>query len=280
MLIVKTTAALQQILDREKVQRHQLGFVPTMGALHSGHLQLVETARKSNDVLLCSIFVNPTQFNIQKDYEKYPITIENDIDLLESMGCDILFLPSVNEMYPADETVIQYDLGYLEDILEGKFRPGHFQGVCRIVDKFLEISKPHTLYLGQKDYQQCMVIRKMMQLRSHQNRLEICPTVREDNGLAKSSRNMRLNGEELNMASAIYKALSDIKTHFHPGNSMEVQKIATGFLEAKGFIVDYVTIADAETLHPVKDWDGKGKLVTLAAAYLNEVRLIDNLLIN
>lgn len=280
MIIIKTAADLQHYLCREKELEHTIGFVPTMGALHAGHIHLVNQTRKNHDILLCSIFVNPTQFNNKKDFDKYPVTIEKDINMLEAAGCDILFLPSVEEMYPTGEVPVHYDLGYLENILEGAFRPGHFQGVCRIVDKLLTLTKPDTLTLGQKDYQQCLVIKKMMALRNHNCKLEICNTVREENGLARSSRNMRLSTDEKSVAANIYKTLLRLKENIQPANIGKTQEDAIGQLSVEGLKVDYVAIADATTLLPVTEWDGNSKLIALAAASVSEVRLIDNLLIN
>jgi pantoate--beta-alanine ligase len=281
MIIIKTVAVLQAYLYKEKQAGHSIGFVPTMGALHAGHLSLMVAAKKSHDFLLCSIFINPTQFNNKTDFEKYPVTIEKDIEMLEKAGCDMLFLPLEKEMYTPGEVPVHYNLGYLENVLEGEFRPGHFQGVCRIVDKLLTITRPDTLFLGQKDYQQCMVIKQMMHLQSHHNALKICKTIREDNGLARSSRNMRLDEGGRARAANIYKALNQVKENVTPGNITQVCKDATEFLLSKTILVDYLTIVDAETLQPIdKNWDEKRKIIILVAGWVDEVRLIDNLAIN
>ncbi|RYD80687.1 MAG: 4-phosphopantoate--beta-alanine ligase, partial [Sphingobacteriales bacterium] len=207
------------------------------------------------------------------------VTIEKDIDMLEKAGCDILFLPTVAEMYPAGENTIRYELGFIETVLEGKYRPGHFQGVCRIVDKLLNAVKPSTLYLGQKDYQQCMVINKMITLKSHKTKLQVCDTVREGDGLAMSSRNMRLSENERKHALHIIQSLKQIKAGLKPGDINYLKENATRQLEQNGFKVDYIEIADAVTLEPLDYWDGKKSLVALAAAFLNDVRLIDNLVL-
>jgi pantoate--beta-alanine ligase len=279
MVLIKDIRTLKKHLLSYKDAGKTIGFVPTMGALHDGHISLVQKAISENDVFICSIFVNPTQFNNAADFQKYPITIEADIDKLEKAGCGILFLPSVEEMYPSEEKNLYYELGILETILEGKYRPGHFQGVCIIVDKLLAAVMPTMLYLGRKDYQQCMVIAKMMQLRHYNIRLSICDTIREKDGLAMSSRNMRLNVEERKQAIKIIESLTFIKDNIKKGNIESLKKEATLFLENNGYKVDYTEIADAETLQLQQEWDGEKKLVALVAAYLNEVRLIDNIVL-
>ncbi len=280
MILVKKKIDLDNLLQSYRATGHRIGFVPTMGALHEGHLALIKTSGSQNDYTVCSIFINPTQFNNAADFKKYPITLEQDINLLEAAGCDLLFLPSVAEMYPVDEPVMHYDLGPLENILEGKYRPGHFQGVCRIVDKLLDATKPHTLYLGQKDYQQYMVVRKMTSLRNHQLKIQICDTLREPNGLAMSSRNMRLSEADKQKAGALIDTLRKIEQGLQTGDTSILLQDAQSFLTSLGFEVDYVAIASAEDLAPVADWDGEQKLVALVAATLSEVRLIDNIFLN
>src|SRR3982750_10748 len=164
MIIFKSSDQISQHIIQQKKSGKKTGFVPTMGALHQGHLSLVECARKENDLTICSIFVNPTQFNNPEDFKLYPVTIEKDLEQLIIGGCDVLFMPSVSEMYPTGQVQKQYDLGAIENILEGYYRPGHFQGVCQIVDRMLGIVQPDNLYMGQKDFQQCMVIHKLLQL--------------------------------------------------------------------------------------------------------------------
>jgi pantoate--beta-alanine ligase len=279
MILIKDILTIQKHLLSYTNAGKTIGFVPTMGALHDGHISLVQKAIGENDVCVSSIFVNPTQFNNPIDFEKYPITLQADIEKLEKAGCGILFLPSVEEMYPTNEKDEYYELGFLETILEGKYRPGHFQGVCMIVDKLLAAVTPNVLYLGRKDYQQCMVIAKMMQLRHYNIRLNICDTVREKDGLAMSSRNMRLNEVERKQALRIIEALTLIKNNIKKGNIEALKKEASLFLESNGYKVDYTEIADAETLELQHEWDGKKKLVALVAAYLNEVRLIDNIVL-
>ena len=280
MIIVKTIGALQKILFRHESSGESIGFVPTMGALHQGHIALIHNATRNHPVTVCSIFVNPTQFNNPSDFEKYPNNLEKDINLLEQAGCNILFLPSVKEMYPPNDPVIEYELGFIETVLEGKYRSGHFQGVCRIVDKLLAAVKPDGLYIGQKDYQQCMVIKKVIELGGYRTKLQVCDTVREDSGLAMSSRNLRLNEKEKITAAEIYKTLHFINESVQPGELGTLKKQATARLTSLGLKVDYVEIAKSDSLEPADSWNGNDPLVALIAASINEVRLIDNLLLN
>jgi len=283
MTIIKKISDLQNFLGLYRKDGQKIGFAPTMGALHPGHISLITESKKNNGLTVSSIFINPVQFNDPKDYEKYPITLENDILLLEKAGCNVLFLPSVSEVYP-DGTTQQkkYELGYLESVLEGQYRPGHFQGVCMVIERLLDIVKPDNLYLGQKDYQQCMVIKKLTELTGLDQTVHtrICPTLREPDGLAMSSRNMRLSETERKNAGTIYKTLQLIKEGLGKNDLRSLKKEAKKILSEKGFKPDYVEIADASTLQLVNDWDGKQKLVALIAAFLNEVRLIDNLPLN
>lgn len=280
MIIFKKAADIGIFLQQKRQNNPKTGFVPTMGALHQGHISLIESARSENDVVVCSIFVNPTQFNDPKDFQNYPITIENDIDLLEKAGCDALFLPAVEEMYPAGlENKKTYALGYLETVLEGRYRPGHFQGVCQVVHRLLTIVPADRLYLGQKDFQQCMVIRKMIELENLPVETVICPTLRETDGLAMSSRNMRLDKEAREKAVEISRTLLHIKSSLKAGDLSELKTAAVEQLNRTGFKTDYVEIADADTLELIGRWDGKQKLVALCAAFLGEVRLIDNMLL-
>jgi len=291
MILLKKTTDLCKWTDAQRKKDNLIGFVPTMGALHEGHISLVDASKKKDNCTVSSIFVNPSQFNDPTDFKKYPVTLEKDIYLLEKAGCDVLFMPAIEEIYPdarPDDPVgrgftskMHYNLGYLETVLEGKYRPGHFQGVCMVVHRLLEIVNPHHLYLGQKDYQQCMVITRLVDLIVLKNKVEIiiCPTLREDNGLAMSSRNMRLDEMERKKASAIYRSLNMIKENSEDKTPDELKNKAQFMLEEAGFKVDYVEIADADNLTPVKFWDNKQKNVALVAAIMNEVRLIDNMVI-
>lgn len=281
MILFKKASELHKWLEIQRKNGKTIGFVPTMGALHKGHLSLVDAAIKANDIALASIFVNPTQFNDPNDFVKYPVTIERDIESLEAAGCNILFLPSVAEIYPeginSDQSQV-YDLGQLERVFEGAYRPGHFQGVCRVVERLTRIVIPHTIFLGQKDYQQCMVIRKLFSLPGQLPvTIIVHPTLREPNGLAMSSRNMRLSAEEREKAAEIYKCFQFIRDHITNSDTSDLLQTATQRLRDNGFKPDYIAIADAQDLSPILTWDGKQPAVILAAAWLGEVRLIDNM---
>jgi pantoate--beta-alanine ligase len=281
MIIFKKAADIYTSLLQSRESGNSIGFVPTMGALHQGHISLINMSKKVNTVTVCSIFVNPTQFNDAKDFVNYPTTIEKDIDALEKAGCDVLFLPSVSEMYPHGTKDAQtYHLGYLETVLEGKYRPGHFQGVCLVVHRLLNIMPAQQLYLGQKDYQQCMVIKKLVEVENIKTSINICPTLRETSGLAMSSRNMRLSEEEKVLALKIFETLTYLKNNIRPGHLSELKQAAISKLINAGFKVDYVEIADADNLEMSNHWDGHRKLVALAAVFVNDVRLIDNLLLS
>ncbi|MEO5942870.1 MAG: pantoate--beta-alanine ligase [Ferruginibacter sp.] len=280
MILIKTIKQARDLVENYKLKGCSLGFVPTMGALHKGHITLIKHCKKTTDICICSIFINPAQFNNQSDFKKYPVTIDNDIDMLEAAGCDVLFVPSVKEIYPANVPAVYYKLGYLEKILEGKYRPGHFQGVCQVVDKLLSIITPDILFIGQKDYQQCMVIKQLVKLKKYSVTIEIVSIIREKSGLAMSSRNMRLTKAEKTNAVNISKTLLQIKNEIKPGDITILKNSAKQKLDAAGFKTDYVEIADALTLKTVETWDGKNPLVALVAAYLNEIRLIDNMPIN
>lgn len=280
MILFRKAADITNYLQICRSQNKRIGFVPTMGALHQGHISLIDASKHNCGVTVCSIFVNPTQFNDAKDFEKYPVTLEKDIDILEDAGCDVLFLPSVTEMYPGGtQNLKTYDLGYLETVLEGKYRPGHFQGVCQVVHRLLTIIICDQLFLGQKDYQQCMVIKRMVETEHIQTSISICATLREKSGLAMSSRNMRLSEQEKERALAIFETLTYLKEHIKPGSLNQLKATATGNLSNAGFKVDYVEIADAANLDIISHWDGKQKLVAVAAAFAGDVRLIDNLIL-
>ena len=281
MIIFKKRIDISNYIVNYKKTSGKIGFIPTMGALHKGHISLIEASKRTDTLTICSIFVNPTQFNNTADFEKYPVTIEKDIDLLEKAGCNVLFLPSVEEIYPEDSsTTLPYELGFIETVLDGKYRPGHFQGVCNVVQRLLDIVQPNTIYLGQKDYQQCMVIKKLTELIQSPTQIIICPTLRESDGLAMSSRNMRLTSVERMKAVKISEVLLFIKQEIKPGNLQDLKQRCINYLTNEGYNVDYVEIADATNLTLLQNWDGKTKLVALVAAFLNEVRLIDNRIVN
>ncbi len=278
MIIIKKSEDLRSYL---KSASGEIGFVPTMGALHDGHMTLINQARKQSSTVVCSIFVNPTQFNDPKDFAKYPVTIEKDIELLEQAGTDILFLPGISDIYP-DGTSGQeiYDLGFLETVFEGEFRPGHFQGVCQVMFRLLSIVSPHKLFMGQKDYQQCMVVSRLLELTGMSSNLVTCPTVREKDGLAMSSRNKRLSEKEREQAVGISKALYYGKAILKEGNLDWIVQEAKKILLSHAFRIDYLEFAHGKTLEPRRNWNGKEPLVLLVAAFQGDVRLIDNIVVH
>jgi pantoate--beta-alanine ligase len=280
MKLFKKATDITTYLLKGKEQCSSIGFIPTMGALHPGHISLLDASKKRDSISVCSIFVNPSQFNDTRDFDNYPITIEKDIDMLEKAGCDVLLLPSVQEIYPGGtENAEKHDLGYLETVLEGKYRPGHFQGVCQVMNRLLTIIPADQLYLGQKDYQQCMVIKRLIELEHFKTQINICPTLREIDGLAMSSRNIRLSEKDRKQALKIYETLLFLKNNIKAGDLRILKQTASENLTVAGFKVDYIEIADANDLEIINHWDGHTKTVVVAAAFLSGVRLIDNMVL-
>ena len=282
MLIFKkikdTTGKIQQF----RKQGLKIGFVPTMGALHAGHISLIKTCKKQCDIVVCSIFVNPTQFNDKSDYDKYPSTIERDMEMLNDAQCDVLFLPSVKEIYPEgfkNETQIDFD--YIAQILEGEKRPGHFDGMAQVVEKLLRIVQPDKLFMGQKDYQQQLIVAQLIKKRKLKTELVIGTTVREKDGLAMSSRNVRLDAPSRKLAVEISKTLKETKAAIRQPK-LSIAQIQEGgvirLAKFKGIETEYFEIRNAETLKPAKD--KLEKLVALTAVKIGGVRLIDNMLLN
>jgi pantoate--beta-alanine ligase len=281
MIIFTNSEELTNFINNARLEKKQIGFVPTMGALHLGHVTLIQQSKQNNDITVCSIFVNPAQFNDAKDFENYPKTTDQDIEMLTNAHCDVLFLPSVAEIYPANQQqTLAYDLGNLELSFDGAYRPGHFQGVCKVVHRLLDIIPCDKLYLGQKDYQQCMVINRLLNLTNKNIEIVICPTVREANGLAMSSRNKRLSATELENASAIFASMQFLKQHLTTLNVLQLKQSAQIALTNEGFKLDYFEVVDATTLAIIDNWNGTDKIVCLVAAFLGPVRLIDNLALN
>jgi pantoate--beta-alanine ligase len=275
--IFTTRHELQQYLLQCRQKGETIGLVPTMGALHQGHLSLLALARHQCSVSVCSIFVNPTQFTNPNDLQNYPRPIEADIAKLTAAGCDILFNPSVNEMYAANEQW-HIDLGELEHLLEGKFRPGHYQGVTQVVFKLFDIVKPDFAFFGQKDYQQVLVITKMVQLLNLPVKLVMVPISRETEGLAMSSRNIHLSAEDKRHALVLSKALNWVTDHFTGNNLQQVTTEAIELINAEpGVKLEYFEIADGETLLPATE--ANPHLVALTAAQVGKTRLIDNMII-
>ena len=282
MILFKRSQDLRHWISEQKNKGKITGFVPTMGALHEGHMELIKACRSMVDLTICSIFVNPAQFNDPKDFEKYPVSTEKDIQMLHQAGTDVLFLPSVDDIYPQGQGGLEtYDLGSLETLLEGRYRPGHFQGVSQVMSRLLKLVKPDHLFMGQKDYQQCMVIKKLIESYNLKVYLHVVPTQREDSGLAMSSRNLLLSDAAKQKATTIYNALNFIKDNLSNIPLPRLKDEAKSILLTAGFEkIDYIEICDANTLMPLTEYNNKTKMVALAAAFIEGVRLIDNLILN
>lgn len=280
MNIFKTKKELQEYLSSAREDGKKVALIPTMGALHEGHISLIEYAKPLADILVCSIFVNPTQFNDPADLEKYPRPIEQDIQLLEAASCDILFLPAVAEMYANNEEW-HIDLGTLDQIWEGAHRPGHFQGVTQIVYKLFTLVQPNIACFGQKDFQQVMVIDKMIQEKNLDIKLAICPIVRDEYGLALSSRNARLTSTGKKTALALSTALQYVRSHFEQKPLEVLKEDAQTILEStEGVELEYFAICETTTLSEATEIESGKKYVALVTAWVEGVRLIDNMILN
>lgn len=281
MFIFKKVADLQSWLNAQRAKGQKVGFAPTMGALHDGHLELIRLAKRDGCLAVASIFVNPTQFNDPKDLEKYPRTPEKDAALLISADCDALFMPPVEEVYPPGlDVTIDLDFRQLDKVMEGEFRPGHFKGMATVVHRLLDIVQPQRLYMGQKDFQQLSIVRDMIRQLSLPVELVMCPTVRESDGLAMSSRNMRLTPDMRAIAPVIFQILSWAKTALEERHSAaDIQAEAMQKLADAGFRPEYFDIVDGVSLLPVNGWDDSNFIVACVAAFAGEVRLIDNLVL-
>ena len=278
MIIFTEKHALKVYLSTLKAQDKTIGFVPTMGALHQGHLSLIKQAQQKNDVVIVSIFVNPTQFDNKEDLVKYPITLESDTKLLKSISCDVLFHPSVEEIYQENVVSENFDFDGLEHQMEGKFRDGHFNGVGTIVKTLFEIVEPDKAYFGQKDFQQFQIIKKMVE--KHQLNLKIkgCKIFREKDGLAMSSRNTRLTKEQREIAPFIYKTLKKAKKKFTTENVEKVNEwVENQFKKEPLLELEYFTIADENTLETINKKESGKKYRAFIAVFAGEIRLIDNI---
>lgn len=281
MLIFKTKKELKAHLNNLKSKAKSFGFVPTMGALHEGHLSLIKAAKDENDIVICSIFINPTQFNEARDLDLYPQPIEKDLSLLTELDCDIVFLPTQNEMYPTGLITAQEhnDLGYLDQILEAEKRPGHFQGVAHIMKELMQLILPDNLYMGQKDFQQCLIVQQLIAQNQWNVNFRMMPILREADGLAMSSRNQRLNEFERAKAGLIYQCLISIKAKQHIDSFKIMAKESQELMERKGLKVEYIQLAESKDLTLLEDFKEGVEMVVLIAASLGEVRLIDNILL-
>ncbi len=280
---MKTIDKIDQLRSELRYHRHQqksIGFVPTMGALHQGHLDLIDKGRQQNDILVCSIFVNPVQFNNKEDLNNYPRALAKDLEMLKKAGCDYAFTPSVSEMYPEPVTE-KYNFGHLEQVMEGKFRPGHFNGVAVVVRKLLEITEPKRAYFGEKDYQQLQIIRKLVQEANLNVKIVPVEISREVDGLARSSRNARLKPEEREAAPAIYKIISKARDKLQQFQTpADMQKWGLNELKKQALLEpEYFEIVDMETLAPVSNWDETSCCILCVAVFIGEVRLIDNIIL-
>ncbi len=280
MILFKKEYQLQNYLDTLKLDKKSIGIVPTMGALHDGHLSLIRKAKEENDCVVCTIFVNPTQFNNAVDLEKYPRTAAKDIELLTSVGTEVLLMPPVEEVYPEGlDTTLDLDFGNLATVMEGEFRPGHFDGMAQVVNRLLNMVQPDSLYMGQKDFQQITIVRSMLTQLKSKIKLVMCPIIREENGLAMSSRNLRLTPENRSLAVKISQTLLEAKNQVENKTPKEVKVWAMQELSISEFKPEYFEIVDGITLQPIDDFNATNFAVACTAVWAGEVRLIDNMVL-
>ena len=278
MIVYRTKTDLSGHLLSLQNEGKSIGLVPTMGALHQGHMSLVEKAAAENDVVVVTIFVNPTQFNDPSDLDLYPRTLDQDLELLRQLEADLVFVPAVKEMYPDEDTQV-FDLGELDKVMEGKHRPGHFNGVAQIVSKLFLMIRPHRAYFGQKDFQQLVVIHRLVEILDMNLTIVSCPIIRENDGLAMSSRNTRLSKEERKLAPFIYETLvhaSELMEALSPSQLKEW--VILQFKKQSTFKLEYFEIVEDKGLIPIVKWDEEVNKVACLAVLLGGVRLIDNLI--
>ncbi len=284
MDIFKTGNHLQAHIEKLKLQKLKIGFVPTMGALHDGHLSLVAAAATENDMVVVSIFVNPMQFNKSDDLKNYPRDVDSDLKILENSECDLVFVPSVDEMYPNEDSMKKkYDFGKIVEIMEGKHRPSHFDGVATVVSRLFNIVKPHNAYFGQKDFQQFILIKTLADKYLTNLNINVirCPIIREKDGLAMSSRNVRLNKEQRESAVLISKTLFEAQNIYQNYSVIELkEKIKKAINADKNLGLEYIEIVSSPELNEITNWDDKQKMVACIAVQVGNVRLIDNVYLN
>ncbi len=269
---------LTTALESERNKGKSIGFVPTMGALHKGHLSLVEKCNQMCDICVVSIFVNPTQFNDPKDLERYPRTVESDKALLQSVTCDYLFVPDVSEIYNDNTPKLHFDFGQLEKVMEGRFRPGHFTGVAQVVTLLFDIVNPHYAFFGEKDFQQLSIIRTMVEQQQKNIQIIPCPIIREEDGLAMSSRNMLLTPQERKAVPTIYKALLSMADNCRKTPLNILKQVAIEQIETTGVMsVEYLEIADEATLRTVEQVHPQSNTRVFIAVTVGKIRLIDNI---
>lgn len=277
MEIFKQISPLKAHLKRARMHGKTVGLVPTMGALHQGHLALIQAAKQRNDITVCSIFVNPAQFNNAGDLHKYPRTPDKDIELLKEVLCDVVFLPEIEELYPHKPT-LSFDFGHLDKVMEGKFRPGHFSGVGLVVSKLFNIVQPDDAYFGQKDWQQFSIIRQMAEELNFNINLHDVPTLRENDGLALSSRNQRLNADQRKQAVVFYNALKSAKEKLLNGETVAaVRASVKQMVEQQGIRLEYFEVAESKNLKLLENVDDAKRPIMCIAGFVDEVRLIDNM---
>ena len=277
MKVLKSKKTLIDYVERQREMGKKIGFAPTMGALHQGHLSLYKAAKKENDEVISSIFVNPTQFNNPDDFQKYPKTLEKDLELLEKAGVDAVYVPNVEEMYPDGLNSKKYDFDGLENEMEGKYRPGHFDGVGTIVEELFRQVQPHNAYFGEKDYQQLAIIKKMVEKTKLPVKIHGVPTLREEDGLAMSSRNVRLTETQRKEATIIYETLTKVKEWFKVISLEEIKQKVTDIFRNSNFKLEYFVIANEETLKEANAIDENKEYRAFIVAYADTVRLIDNM---
>ena len=278
MQVISTQHELRSILAALHLDQKEIGFVPTMGALHHGHVSLVQKAKRENHVVVCSIFVNPTQFNNADDLAKYPRLVEQDLALLRQHNCDFVYLPAVEDLYPNGATAEAFNLGNLAQVMEGKHRPGHFQGVATVVKRLFAAVNPTRAYFGEKDYQQLAVIRALVKAERLNIAIIGCDTQREADGLAMSSRNLRLTPQQRHAAAGIYQGLLNLKENVSVKTVEKARIKAIEEINAHPHLaVEYLEIVDAESLLPIPSWQDAKHARACAAVYAGEVRLIDNI---
>jgi pantoate--beta-alanine ligase len=272
-----TIESIKKEIAALKADQKSIGFVPTMGALHEGHLSLIREAKKHSDIVIASVYVNPTQFNDPKDFEKYPRNLENDIDTLEKSGTNIVFAPSNEEMYPEKDTR-QFDFGALANVMEGKHRPGHFNGVAQVVSKLFDIITPDVAIFGEKDFQQLAIIRALVEQKNYPIRIIGAPIMREEDGLAMSSRNMRLNEKERKEASHINTVLQESISLIDKKSIAEIEQWVIEYVNNKETLnVEYFEIVNAKSLQKVSSWQENCDKIGCIAAFCGNIRLIDNI---
>ena len=278
MISVRNSDQLRQLLLQAKQDGQSVGFVPTMGALHPGHLSLVKEAKQQCNLVVVSIFVNPTQFNEQSDFDRYPRNEQADLDLLRQAEVNIVFLPEASEMYAVEEPLLHFDFEGLDTVMEGKHRPGHFQGVVTIVDKFFSLINPNAAFFGQKDFQQLAIVKLLAKRRHPHIQIVGCPIHREANGLAMSSRNTLLIEADRSHAAVLHRALLHIQQGWHLQRADTLRTEAIHMLTEAGVTLEYLEIADSQTLMPFSDSYNHEAVACLAVRY-GAVRLIDNILL-